>query len=77
MLPIIVTGAMEILSSDAFCRGLEKANPITFDNAAKLPKLLTKHADHRRLVFGVKTVAVYSIHSFLFQLVATKTLGFQ
>ena len=77
MLPIVVTGAMEFLSSDAFRRGLEQANPITFANAATLPKLLTENADHRKLVFGVKTIAVYSIHSFLFQLVATKILGFQ
>ena len=75
MLPIIVTGAMEFLSSDAFCCGLEKATPITFDNSAKLPKLLTKNADHRRLVFWVKKVVIYSIHSFLFQLVAIKILG--
>ena len=71
MLPIIVTDAMEFLSRYAFRRGLKKANPITFDNAAKLPKLLTENDDHRRLVFGVKTVTVFSIHSFLFQRVAT------
>ena len=77
MLPIIVTGAMEFLSRYAFRRGLKKANPITFDNTANLSKLLTENADHRRLVFWVKTGAVYGIHSFLFQLVATKILSFQ
>ena len=67
---------MDFLSSDAFRRGTENANPITFSNATDMTKLLSENADHRKLVFGVKTVPVYSINAFFFQLVATGILDF-
>ena len=71
MLPIVPSGAMDFLSSDAFARGMENVNPITFENARDLPK-----ADNQKLVFGVKTVPAYNINAFFFQLVATGILEF-
>ena len=76
MLPIVPSGAMDFLSSDAFATGMENANPITFENARDLPKVLSQNADNQKLVFNVKTVPAYNINAFFFQLVATGILEF-
>ena len=54
MLPVVVSGAMEFLSTDAFHCELEQSNPI--NNASEFPKLLSKNFDHRKLLFWIKTV---------------------
>lgn len=77
MLPIIVTGAMSFLSTDAFRRALDCSNPITFENSNELLKTLTDNSDHRKLVFGVKTVPAYSVNAFFFQLFATNILSYE
>ena len=71
MLPGIPSGAIAFLSTDVFRWGMNKANSITFDTVSDLPKLLAENTDHRKLVFGVKTVPMYSINFYFFQLMVT------
>ena len=53
------------------------SNPLTFDNCHEITQILTENADHRKMIFGVKTVPAYSVNSFFFQLVTTKILTFK
>lgn len=77
MCPIVHSGAVSFLSSYAFRSSLASVSPITFDNTDKIPRMLTKNSDHRKMVFGVKQAPAYFANTFLFQLVATGILTFE
>ena len=61
MLPIIARGAISFLTTDAFRTAMEQTNPITFENCSEFTKTLTENSDHRKMVFGIKTVPAYSL----------------
>ena len=50
---------------------------MTFDNADNIPRILGNSPDHKKTVFGVKTVPAYAVNAFFFQLVATGILTFE
>ena len=79
MLPIVVYGATyEIMSTDLFCHGLEKSNPITLDNASEFPALLIEKCRPLEMCMRVSSsIPAYNINFFLFQLVTTKIFDLQ
>ena len=77
MLPIVYEGAVLSLATEYFKVELAKSSPIDFSKVEALPAILSKSADLRKMVFGIKTASGYNIHVFFFQLVASKILEFE
>ena len=73
MLPILHEGAVSFLSSSYFLD--QMPYEITPNNYEGLVDILWKLPDWVKAIFGKKTVAKYSIHSFFFQLIATKIIS--
>ena len=75
MLPIAHEGAVLFLSSSYFSNQMPYET--TPNNCKGLVDILWKSPDWIKSIFGKKTVAKYNIHSFFFQLIATKIISFQ
>ena len=76
MLPIVHQGAVDFLDSNHFADSLARIVVTNADHDL-IPDLLWESADWRISVFGKKTVQKYNVHSFFFQLLATKILSFE
>ena len=71
----VVEGAVPFLSSSYFSD--QMPYEITPNNCEGLVDILWKSPDWIKSIFGKKTVAKYNVHSFFFQLIATKIISFQ
>ena len=77
MLPMVYEGAYSFLKSDYFSGTGSMPCPISNDSYGNVIDKLWHSADWKKLVFGVKTVAIYNVNSFMFQLLATGILCFE
>ena len=74
---MVYNDTLAFLGTDHFCLGLRDGNTLSFDNSDWLTELPTNNQDYHKMVFGIKTVALYNTAFFFFQLVGSKILLFQ
>ena len=79
ILPVVAEGVLKFLGSDHFKDYIRESNPVTNANADSILESLSKdrNSEWRKDVFGLKSVKVYNIRAFFFQLVGSKMLGFE
>ena len=77
MLPVVPEGALKFLRSAHLDDCMR--HPVSVANCGELVGALSKerNGDWKPAVFGIKTVQVYNIVAFYFQLLASKLLGFE
>ena len=79
MLPVNAQGVITFLGSDHFNDCIRGCSPVSVQNADELIGSLSgdRNSDWRLQVFALKTVPVYCIRAFFFQLLGAKMLGFE